>query len=149
MVAGSSIDNQVWRVSLIGRGGAIGVALIWLVVVVAISTGKNTSAGVRALLWIALLVVAVGVWLWAFRPYVALTTQAVVIQNRITKSTVPYESILEVKPGYYGLRLITKNQGDVTVWAVQKSNASKWTKRQTRADEVAAAIRTKVGATLS
>ena len=60
MVAGSSIDNQVWRVSLIGRGGAIGVALIWLVVVVAISTGKSTSAGVRALLWITLLVVAVG-----------------------------------------------------------------------------------------
>ena len=100
-----------------------------------------------ALLWIALLVVAVGVWLLAFRPYVALTTQALVIQNRITKRTVPYESILGVKPGYYGLRLITKNQGDVTVWAVQKSNVSRWTNRQTRADEVAAAIRTKVGAT--
>ena len=147
MAAGRSIDNQVWRVSRTGRGGAIGVAMIWLVLVVVVSTRKNTSAGVIALLWIALLVVAVGVWLLAFRPYVALTTQALVIQNRITKRTVPYESILGVKPGYYGLRLITKNQGDVTVWAVQKSNVSRWTNRQTRADEVAAAIRTKVGAT--
>jgi hypothetical protein len=146
MAVERSFDDQVWRVSPTGRGGAVSVALIWLVLVVLISTERNTSAGVIALLWIVLIVVGVGVWLWAFRPYVALTTQAVVVQNRITKRTVPYGTILDVKPGYYGLRLVTKNQADVTIWAVQKSNVSKWGNRRTRADEVAAAIRAKVSA---
>ena len=114
MAAGGDSDNQIWRVSPTGKGGAIGVAMIWLVLVVAISAGKNTSIGVIALLSVALLVVSVGVWLWAFRPYVALTADAVVVQNRITKQTVPYESIVDVQPGYYGLRLKPKIKMSLT-----------------------------------
>jgi hypothetical protein len=62
------------------------------------------------------------------------------IQNRITSRSVRYSEIAKVSGGYYGLRLVTTDGDVVVAWAVQKSNAARWLHRQTRADEISAAI---------
>jgi hypothetical protein len=118
---------------------------MWLALVVGISIGGNIAVGVTALLWISFALVVLGIWRWAFFPCIALTPEAVIVQNRLTKRSVPYSTIVGVKAGFYGLRLLTKDHNDVTAWAVQKSNEAKWAHRQTRADEVAEAIMSRVG----
>jgi len=139
-------DTEVWRVTQIGRIGASVLGAIWLALVVGVTVEGNVGAGVVALLWIVLAVIIVGIWRWAFVPYVALAVEGVIVQNRITHRTVPYTAIVEVKSGYYGLRLLTKDHDMITAWAVQKSNASRWAHRSTRSDEVADAIMARVNA---
>lgn len=144
VVAGQTSDTKVWRVTSAGRIGGAALGTCWLALVFGLTVGGSVTSGAIALFWITLAIVIVGIWRWAFVPYIALTPDGVIVQNRLTKRSVPYAAIAEVESGFYGLRLVTKDHDVVTAWAVQKSNASKWTHRSTRADEVAAAITTRV-----
>ena len=60
------------------------------------------------------------------------------------RHTVDYDSIRLARPGMYGLRIETTDQGAVTAWAVQKSKFAEWTHRHTRADNVADEIMDRV-----
>jgi hypothetical protein len=73
-------------------------------------------------------------------PYVALTDQALVVQNPLSRTVVPYAAIVQVKAGYYGVRIRRHDGTSVAIWAIQKSNAASLTKKHTRADEVVEAI---------
>jgi hypothetical protein len=102
--------------------------------------GGGVGGGAVALLAASAVVIVLGVWRWGFVPYVELTDQGVEVQNRLLRASVPYSDISEVRGGYYGLTIVTKRNETVTAWAVQKSNWARWTKKQTRADAVRAAI---------
>ena len=144
VVGGHTSDAEVWRVTRGGRVGASVLGICWLALAIGVTGGGGVGAGVLALLWISLAMLIVGIWRWAFVPYVALTPEGVTVQNRLTKQSVPYSAIAEVKAGFYGLTLIAKDGEGVTAWAVQKSNVARWAHKETRADEVGAAIMAKV-----
>lgn len=99
-------------------------------------------------MWIVLGLLVIYAWRWTFVPYLGLTPEAVVVQNGVTHRSIPYSRIAEVRQGYFGLQLETKDYDIVTAWAVQKSNLSKWAQTRTRADEVAEAIRARMTAAL-
>jgi ABC-type transport system involved in cytochrome bd biosynthesis fused ATPase/permease subunit len=116
----------------------------WVALTVGVAMGGGVGGGAVALLSAAAVIIVIGVWRWAFVPYVALTDQGVEVQNRLLRASVPYSDISEVRGGYYGLTIVTKRDEIVTAWAVQKSNWARWTKKQTRADAVRAAIMARV-----
>ena len=118
---------QVWRVSPAGRVAGVATTVFWLALVVGITVHGKAGAGLLTLLWIILSLLAFACWQWAFVPYVALTTDEVVVQNRFDHRSIPYAHIVDVKPGYGGVHLMTKDRDvDVVAWAVQKSNLKKW-----------------------
>jgi Bacterial PH domain len=84
---------------------------------------------------------ALGAWRLAFVPYVSVSSPGVIVQNPISRRTVPYSDIAEVRTGYYGLVLRLKSGQAVICWAIQKSNVAKLGRVFTRGDEVADAIR--------
>jgi hypothetical protein len=49
-----------------------------------------------------------------------------------------------VSPGPMGLQVQTAKEGSVLIWAIQKSKVAEWLHKDTRADQVAAAIMERV-----
>jgi hypothetical protein len=124
--------QQVWKVSLLGRVGALVAVLVAAVV----------------WYWIAgpmvgILVAGFGLALWfvaVLRPFVGLSDTELVVRNPRETRSVELSDIDNVSAGYGGLTVTTTIGPPLVIWAVQKSNLAKWTGRKTRADEVAAAI---------
>ncbi len=133
--------SQIWRVRPIGRVASVGVVLIWGVAAAAGSGDRSVSAVGASVLWVALILVAVAVWRWAFVPFVALTPNELVIQNASSRSTIRYAEIVGAKAGYYGVWIQKRDGTRVRAWAVQKSNAARVAGRHTRADDLIEAIR--------
>jgi hypothetical protein len=128
---------QVWNVAPSSRvlavvAGAIAVAF------------EFTLDGPWAGAVTAVLVGAL-VWLFAFRPALVLTGTEVLVRNPWGTRRVPLPDVARTAGGYFGLSIHRRSGGSVTAWAVQKSNGASWAGRQTRADEVAAAIRDAAG----
>jgi hypothetical protein len=121
------------------------VVVLWLALAIGLTIGETGQVGGLILIWLVFPILVVGVWRWAFVPFLTLTPDAVFIQNRLTSRSVPYSEISDVRGGYYGLRLRTKSGEVVTAWAVQKSNAASRLHKRTRADEVASAIMERIG----
>jgi hypothetical protein len=139
VVAVDPSSRRVWRVRTAGRVGALAATLLWVGVATLITAGGKTP-GLPFLLWPCAALIALGVWRGAFVPSITLTSDGVVIQNPITRVAVPYAKISHVHPGYYGVRINRLDGPTVTAWAVQKTNAAKWSGAGTRADEVSQAI---------
>lgn len=129
------LQDIVWRVGLVGRVGWILVFIFWLSIAIVFSYTEAVSIAV--LMWIASGLLAVFGWRSAFVPYISAAPQELVVQNRFWRRTIPWEDVEAIKPGYYGLLIKRRSNMAVTAWAVQKSNFSVWTKRRTRADDVA------------
>jgi hypothetical protein len=97
------------------------------------------------LLWVILPLAVLVARQWAFVPYVALTADEVVIQNRFDRRLIPYAQIVDVKPGYGGVLFTTKDDDmGVVAWAVQKSNLKKWQHEHTRADDLVDAVKARM-----
>ncbi|HUE07795.1 MAG TPA: PH domain-containing protein [Acidimicrobiales bacterium] len=134
---------QVWRVDEPVRRLALVVSIFFVVVAVG-STVVGLAIAGDVVMWTLALVVVLSVWRWYIVPYVVLTSDRVVVRGVFARRTVGYGAIRQARPGLYGLRIETEDQGAVTVWAVQKSKFSEWTHRHTRADDVVAEIMDRV-----
>jgi hypothetical protein len=141
-------STAIWRVRPAGRAGAIGVVVLWLALSSAITATLGFAGGATAMLWVVVVLVVPLAWLLGFRPYLALTSDSVIIQNPLLRTAISYDQIACVKGGYYGLLIRTRDGDAKIAWAVQKSNLAKWTRTRTRADEVADAILARLPAPL-
>jgi len=139
-VASAPVAVKRWRVSQLGRLASVAVCLLfWTLGVFLLSEGAHTSDRITG--GVFLVVAPIAVWLFAFRPFVALGTDQVVVQNPWRGLTIPLGAVLGAHGGYGGLSLNVRGlRRPVTAWAVQKANWSTWRGRETRADRVAAAI---------
>jgi len=81
-----------------------------------------------------------------FVPYIALTDDGLVVRNGVSLRTIPYLNIVRVKPGYYGILVVTNDRRAFNVWGVQKPNYATWFHKQVRADIVTQAITDRVAA---
>jgi hypothetical protein len=124
--------SRVWKVSPLGR---IGSVLAAAVAVAALFVARGPAFGV-----VALLVLGVGVWRFAFWPAVILRADEVEVRNPWGTRRVPLSDVAGTGGAYAGLSIERHSGGPVNAWAVQKSNLAKWTGKATRADEAAAAI---------
>jgi hypothetical protein len=134
---------RVWRVDKPVRWLAAAVSFFFVVVALG-ATAIGLSVGGSVVMWALAVVVILSVWRWYLVPYVALTPDRVVVRGVFARRTVGYGAIRQARPGLYGVRIETKDQGPVTVWAVQKSKFSEWSHRHTRADDVVAEIMERV-----
>lgn len=130
-------SERVWRIPPAGRIAGLLLTVGWIGLAIGSSAIGNSFAIV---FWVGAAIMAVGVWRWAFVPYVAVGPKEIVVQNRLGKRTLDYAQIRDVRTGPYGLILLLNGGGSVTAWAVQKGNLAKWLHVRTRADEVAEAI---------
>jgi hypothetical protein len=135
--------SRTWRPRQLGRAVAwvYIVGFLATVVAVAIVMVPNGEFGIvlgTAISGTPLLPVA---WLGGLRPFIRADAQGLQIQNPLSRYDLTWRDIAEVTPGYYGLEIATREHGVVFAWAVQKSNASRWVKMRTRADDVADCIR--------
>jgi hypothetical protein len=89
---------QMWRVSPLGRLGAGVVVGFWIVLSL-VFTLAEVPRGVVLGAWLTTALIAVGAWRWAFVPFVALTAKAVVVQNRLRRTVIPYSDVADVQPG--------------------------------------------------
>jgi hypothetical protein len=135
--------QPVWRVPRPIRRSAVAAGLVFVVVAVG-ATAIGLDAGGAVALWVISVVVLLCAWRWYLVPYVALTSDRLVVQGVFTHRSVCYSSIREVRPGLYGLRIKTKAQESFIGWAVQKSTFSEWSHRAATADEVVAEIMERV-----
>jgi uncharacterized protein (DUF58 family) len=137
--------QRVWQVSTPVRKAAVVVALAFVVVALVFTT-VGTVAGATAI-WLLCVVVLLSVWRWYLVPYVALTADSLVVQGVFARRSVRYCAITDARPGFYGLKIETTNQGAFSVWAVQKSKFAEWTHKHTVADEVVAEIKERMQVT--
>jgi hypothetical protein len=135
----------VWRVDAAVRRVAVGVSLLFVLIALG-STAIGLVVASAVVMWALAILVMVSVWRWYLVPYVALTADRVVVRGVFARRTVGYGAIRRARPGLYGVRIETEDQGAVTAWAVQKSKFSEWTHRHTRADDVVAEIMHRVHA---
>jgi hypothetical protein len=135
--------TQVWRVDEPVRRSALAVS-VFFVLVAAGSTVVGLAIAGDIVMWMLAILVVLSIWRWYIVPYVALTPDRVVVRGVFARRTVGYGAIRRARPGLYGVRIETEDQGTVTAWAVQKSKFSEWTHRHTRADDVVAEIMDRV-----
>ena len=129
---------QVWRVADRVRKVAVFAACFFLFLALA-ATAAGLLLSATALMWAIALLVTVCVWRVYLVPYVALSSEWVVVQGAFAHRAVRYGAIRDARPGLYGLRIKTTS-GAFVAWAVHKSKIAQWLHRDTRADEVAAQI---------
>jgi hypothetical protein len=125
--------SRTWGVT---PGGKIGPILGGVVV-----TGYGFWRAGPVFGTVMLVVSAVAIWLFAFRPSLTLTDSDVIVRNPWGTRVIPLADIAGFGGAYAGLSIQLRSGGSVAAWAVQKSNAAKWAGAKTRADEVADAIR--------
>lgn len=139
----ASNTSRVWRVEASARRLAVGVALFFVLVAAFLTViGINLVGAV--FLWAMAIAVMLGIWRWFLVPYVALDAEHLEVQGALTLRSVGYGSIRGVRPGSMGLEVQTAKEGSILIWAIQKSKMAEWLHKDTRADEVAAAIMERV-----
>jgi hypothetical protein len=145
-------EKERWRVSVLGRVAGIVIILGWLALSLEVTLGGNKTPGAGAsptvLLWIVTIVIVVGVWRYAFVPYVEATEVELVARNAFTTKHIPWAEIKTIKPGTLGLVIITTHDRVLPdhAWAVPKGRGARWTKTHTRADTVAETLMARVRA---
>jgi hypothetical protein len=77
----------------------------------------------------------------ALTPFIAVRSEGIEIRNPHARQMVPWDDIVDITPGYFGLTIRRRTGPDVVAWAVQKSNIARWTRHHTRADDVAEILR--------
>jgi hypothetical protein len=139
----TSSTSTVWRVEASARHLAVGVALFFVLVAAVLTViGINLIGAV--FLWVMAIGVMLGIWRWYLVPYVALDAEYLEVQGVLSLRSVGYGSISGVRLGTMGLQVQTAKEGSILVWAIQKSKVAEWLHKDTRADEVAAAIMERV-----
>jgi hypothetical protein len=134
---------QVWRVAEHVRKVAVfAAAFSFFLALVATAVGLLLAA--TALMWAVALLVIICVWRWYLVPYVALSSEWLVVQGAFAHKAVPCRAIREARPGLYGVRIKTTTGGAFVARAVQKSKFAQWFHRETRADALAAQIMERV-----
>jgi hypothetical protein len=137
-------QDQLWRVAKGQRIGSVVVSVVWVALAVGITVGGGVATGVIVILWCVVPLMMLMAWRYSFVPYVAMTPTAAVVRNRVGQTTIPYADIAEIRPGYYGTTIKRRSGGAVVAWAVQKPSWATWSKKGTRADDLADAIRRRV-----
>ncbi len=122
---------------------AVYVALLF-VFVAALLTAIGINVDGAIILWVMAIAVMLGMWRWYLVPYVALNAEDLEVQGVLSLRSVGYGSISDVSPGPTGLKVETAKEGSILIWAIQKSKVAEWLHRDTRADQVAAAIMERV-----
>jgi hypothetical protein len=146
-VTGDEFD-EVWRPERWGRVGAwaLGVTggLLCAVSLVAAVTGAGAGALLVAVVFGLFPVFA---WRWGTHPLLAVSAGGVVVRNPVRTVVVPWADVERCVPSSLGLLIERRSGGrPVVAWAVQKPNLSRWLRRPTRADEVAAALEDRAAA---
>jgi hypothetical protein len=75
-------------------------------------------------------------WRFGLRPRIMAEVDGVSVRNPGAETFVPWVRVVHASAGYSGITIRTSD-GEVTAWAVQKSNLARWLHRGTRADDVA------------
>ncbi len=128
-----------WRVEEPVRRLGVGVALLFVLLATFLTVIGVAPSGV-ILIWLIAVAVMLSIWRWYLVPYVELGPEQLVVQGPFARHTVRCASIRDVKPGVLGLRIETRRGDSFLGWAIQKSKVADWMRKETRADEVAAAI---------
>lgn len=136
---GTDAAVRLWRVARPIRRAALGTFALFVVVAATLTALGITFVGALCV-WSIALSVMVFVWRWYLVPHVALTPEGLEVQGPLTHRSLPRRAIVRVRPGVIGLRIDTAGGGEIPAWAIQKSKAAEWLHRETRADDVAAAI---------
>jgi hypothetical protein len=140
---GAESGLQVWRVADNVRKIAVFAAAFFLFLAL-VATAVGLVLAATALMWAVALLVVVCVWRWYLVPYVALSSEWLVVQGAFAHKAVRYRAIREARPGLYGLRIKTTTGPVVVACAVQKSKFAEWLHHETRADELVAEIMERV-----
>ena len=138
---------QVWRVADRVRKVALFAAGFFLFLAL-VATAVGLLLAATATMWLIAIFVTVCVWRWYLVPYVALSSEWLVVQGAFGHRAVPCRAIREARPGLYGLRIKTTS-GAFIAGAVQKSKFAEWLHRESRADEVVAQIMERVDHSLA
>jgi hypothetical protein len=134
---------DVWLVPSGSRTASAIVTVGWCVLAAGV-TLSGGAVGDDLLLWAIAVVIAVIAWRWSCVPYVALTADAVVVQNMFSRTEVPYGDIEAISVSYSGVTIQRASGRPVVPWAVQKSGRATLMHRESRADELADAIRARL-----
>ena len=129
---------QVWRVADHVQMIALFAAGFFLFLAL-VATAVGLLLAATAIMWLIALLVTLCVWRWYLVPYVALSSEWLVVQGAFAHRAVRCRAIREARPGLYGLRIKTTSGGFVAS-AVQKSTFAEWLHRESRADMVIAQI---------
>ena len=129
--------TRVWRVSTVGR-------VVSFLVPVGFGVFGGAAAGGFTGVIFPFLVGLMLWWLSTIRPALTLTGEEVIVRNPVRTTRVPLADIADARPGRRGVTIRTCDDREVAAWAVQKSTLARWSGRDTRADQVAEAIRAAV-----
>ncbi|BBH68171.1 hypothetical protein ACTI_48560 [Actinoplanes sp. OR16] len=129
--------SQTWGVTPAGKISTVAGGVV--------VTGYGFAVAGPVFGTVVLVVSALAIWLTAIRPSVTLTGDELIVRNPWGTTTVPLTDVKGFGGAYAGLSIERHSGGSVAAWAVQKSNAAKWSGKRTRADEVTDAIRQAAG----
>lgn len=128
-------SSMCWRLTRTGRAGSaalLGPGGGWMTYD---SVFERSNLIDGAMVVVACVVIW---WLLAWRPYICLTSTALVVRNPLRLTVIPLAEVVEPDPG--GIRVARRSGRPIYAWAVQKWNLSLWLNRRARADDVVDAI---------
>jgi hypothetical protein len=146
-VADDELD-QVWRPARWSQVGAWAVGLAGGVMSVASLVAAVTGAEAGPLVGVVGFgLFPVVAWRWGTHSLLATSADGVVVRNPVRTVVVPWTEIERCVPSSLGL-IIERHGGaqPIVAWAVPKPNVSRWLRRRTRADDVAAALEERAAA---
>ncbi|MFB7576824.1 MULTISPECIES: hypothetical protein [unclassified Streptomyces] len=140
-----SAPIRTWRSSSLGNAGLYFMGVICIALGVGLLAAQAESI-LAALLFFGAAAACVRL---AAHGALTLTPDAVVITNLFGQRTIALTSVRRVTAGYNGLTVDTHDRRSYTALVIQKSNLSRWLGRRTRADEIADAVRSAAGLSVS
>jgi hypothetical protein len=139
--------DEVWRPARLGRVAAASVAvtggLLCVLSLVAAVTGAGWGGLLAAVVFGLFPVVA---WRWGTHPLLGAGAGGILVRNPVRTVVVPWAEVERCVPSSLGMVIERRGGRSVVAWAVQKPNTSRWLRRETRADEVAAALEERAAA---
>jgi hypothetical protein len=94
-----------WRVSVLGRVGAVGAVCAWIVGASLVTDHRRY--GVAVFMWVVAVVAAYAGWAWAFRPFLSMTDSGLTVQNPLDRVELGWADVQSVSPGYFGITIRT------------------------------------------
>lgn len=127
-----SAGGDAWGCSRAARIGGTGTIALVVVFFLAVGYGQWTPVLFSAVI----ILPALAVWFSIFRTWIGVYQSDLIIVGIILTRCIPLNEIIAIDSGYSGMVVVRADGRRYEAWAVQESNFSRWTGRETRSKRI-------------
>jgi hypothetical protein len=134
--------RPVWRLATLDRSFICGVYAMFVGIMLGPTIADYGIGSLQFAAGVGICgLVALIVWALAFRPFIGVRGDELVVRNPIHQRVIRRESVRSVESGYFGIAIAVEGEKTCLAIAAQKSPAQIALGKPSRSDAIEAAIR--------